>query len=94
MMLQLLHLLIQVLQPVLAPICCLVAWTLVFLVSWDLWTATKSGVKAVKQLHQIPCANCQFFTGNYYLKCTVHPSRALSEEAIGCTDYWSKERRV
>jgi RNA polymerase subunit RPABC4/transcription elongation factor Spt4 len=38
-------------------------------------------------MHQIPCANCQFFTRDYHLKCTVHPAQALTEEAIGCGDF-------
>jgi hypothetical protein len=41
----------------------------------------------LKRLHQIPCDRCIFFTGEYNLKCTVHPSKALNEEAIGCSDY-------
>lgn len=35
----------------------------------------------------MPCSRCAFFTGSYHLKCTVHPCKALSEEAIGCLDY-------
>ena len=44
-------------------------------------------VDTARQMHQIPCANCQYFTGDYGLKCTVHPSIALSKEAIHCPDY-------
>ena len=47
------------------------------------------GVAKLKRLHQIPCSNCAFFTGDYRLKCPVHPHEALSEEAIGCFDYES-----
>jgi hypothetical protein len=43
----------------------------------------------IKRLHQIPCNRCVFFTGEYNLKCTVHPYKALNEEAIGCSDYRS-----
>jgi RNA polymerase subunit RPABC4/transcription elongation factor Spt4 len=39
-------------------------------------------------MHQIPCADCQFFTHNMRLKCPVHPTEALSEQAIGCTDFY------
>ena len=38
-------------------------------------------------MHQIPCSNCQFFTGDYQLKCALHPNTALSEEAIDCSDF-------
>ncbi len=41
----------------------------------------------LQRLHQIPCSRCDFFTGEYNLKCTVHPTKALNEAAIGCEDY-------
>ncbi|MGK7918653.1 MAG: hypothetical protein AB4080_01410 [Trichodesmium sp.] len=47
----------------------------------------KSGINYVKRLHQIPCSRCTFFTGDYRLKCTVHPYSALTETAINCSDY-------
>ena len=47
------------------------------------------GANQVKRLHQIPCSNCAFFTGDYRLKCTIHSCKALSEEAIDCMDYES-----
>ena len=46
----------------------------------------------LQRLHQIPCSHCLFFTGEYNLKCTVHPYKALSEEAIGCTDYQTAKK--
>lgn len=36
---------------------------------------------------QVPCRTCRFFTNNPYLKCAVHPSIALTKQAIDCTDY-------
>ncbi|WP_337906916.1 hypothetical protein [Iningainema tapete] len=50
------------------------------------------GIATVKRLHQIKCADCQFFTGDYHLKCTVHPSFALTEEAINCSDFYPHYR--
>lgn len=44
-------------------------------------------VAKAKQMHNIPCANCQYFTGDYRLKCTIQPHAALSEAAIDCPDY-------
>jgi hypothetical protein len=41
----------------------------------------------LRRLHQVPCSRCAFYTGDYRLKCTVHPCKALSEEAIACLDY-------
>lgn len=47
----------------------------------------RQGILYLKRLHEIPCHSCTYFTNNYCLKCTVHPSRALTEEAIACADY-------
>jgi hypothetical protein len=51
------------------------------------WKSLRRNWMHVRRLHQIPCSNCIFFTGDYKLKCAVHPCKALTEEAIGCTDY-------
>ena len=85
--LRLLYFLIQLIQPILVPICFITAWGLIILVSWGTWSAVRDSVTSAKKMHQIPCANCEFFTGDYHLKCTVHPATALSEDAIHCRDY-------
>lgn len=87
---QLISLLIQGIQPLLIPICFFAAWTVIILVVLSLWTAARDSVTTAKQMHQIPCTNCQFFTDNYRLKCTVHPSIANTEAAIDCSDYQAK----
>lgn len=79
--------LIQAIQPFVTPICFISAWAIVFFIAWSLAVALRDGVANTKQLHRIPCSNCQFFTANYHLKCPVHPSEALSEAAINCPDY-------
>lgn len=66
---------------------CLCSWSLIALFIWSLWRAGRDGVAQLQRLHQIPCAGCAFFTRDYRLKCTVHPVKALSEEAINCLDY-------
>ncbi|PAX52259.1 hypothetical protein [Brunnivagina elsteri] len=86
-MLPVISTLINLIQPFLTPICFIGAWSLIFLVISSLWSAASDGVTTAKQMHQIPCANCQFFTTDYRLKCTVHPSIANTEEAITCLDY-------
>jgi hypothetical protein len=53
----------------------------------SIYLAMKDAITRVRRLHQIPCSRCAFFTGDYRLKCTVHPCKALSEEAIDCLDY-------
>jgi TRAP-type C4-dicarboxylate transport system permease small subunit len=51
------------------------------------WNNAQENWNRLQRLHQIPCSNCLFFTGEYNLKCPVHPCKALSEEAIDCVDY-------
>jgi hypothetical protein len=93
-MFQLLYFLIQALQPVLLPLCFATAWSLVVLLLWNIYAATRNGIATVKRLHQIPCANCQYFTDDYHLKCTVRPTIALTEEAINCFDYCPHNKPV
>lgn len=66
----------------------LAAWALIGLVLQSLYLAIHDAIVTIRTLCQIPCANCQFFTGNYYLKCTVHPTYALTERAINCRDFY------
>ncbi|MEH2330258.1 hypothetical protein [Nostoc sp.] len=89
-MLELMSFLLHGIQPLLVPICFIVAWTVTILVVLSLWSAARDSVTTAKQMHQIPCTGCQFFTDNYRLKCTVRPSIANTEEAINCSDYQPK----
>jgi hypothetical protein len=89
-MLTLIHLLIQGIQLFLIPICFIGAWTLILVLAWSLWTAARDSFTIAKQMHQIPCTSCQFFTSDYRLKCTVHPSIANTEAAIDCSDFQPK----
>jgi len=57
------------------------------LVLLTIWSTIKDFLAKSKSMHQVPCSNCQFFTSDYRLKCTVHPSIANSERAINCRDY-------
>lgn len=67
-----------------------IGWLLLFgLFLWAVGVAFWEGIAQLKRLHQIPCDRCSYFTGNTYLKCTVHPCRALTEEAIDCLDFES-----
>ncbi len=89
-MLPLLHLFFQVITPLLVPICFVCAWGLVLLVASSLWSVYRDGITVAKQMRQIPCTNCQFFTNDYRLKCTVRPTVANTEAAIDCMDYQAK----
>jgi hypothetical protein len=57
--------------------------------AWSTWKTLKQDLLHLQKLHQIPCDRCVFFTGEYRLKCTVHPHKAFHEEAIDCIDYRS-----
>ncbi|MBW4624793.1 MAG: hypothetical protein KME49_04585 [Brasilonema octagenarum HA4186-MV1] len=49
---------------------------------------------SAKTLDLVPCKKCQYFKNNPYLKCAIHPTTALTEEAINCSDYSpNKEHR-
>ncbi len=82
-----LSLAIRGIQPILVPLCFVCAWAFMGLLGWNLWSAMRDGVSQAQQMHRVPCSECRFFTGDYHLKCTVHPNRALSEEAIDCPDF-------
>ncbi|MDM9585006.1 MULTISPECIES: hypothetical protein [unclassified Nostoc] len=89
-MFKLISFLIHGIEPLLVPICFVVAWTVIILVVWSLCAAARDSLTTAKQMHQIPCTGCQFFTDNYRLKCTVRPYIANTEEAIDCSDYQPK----
>jgi len=84
---KLLYPLVHAIQPYLVPICFVLAWSLVLMIGWSLWSAFSDSVTRAKKMHQIPCTGCQFFSTDYRLKCTVHPAIANTEEAIDCKDY-------
>lgn len=78
-------------RPVLVPLCFLVAWGLVGITVWQLVAVTRDGMRRARIMHQIPCADCRYFTNSPFLKCPLHPTTALSEAAIDCGDYESSD---
>lgn len=71
----------------LVPLCFVCAWGLTLIAIWSIIGILTDMARKTQQMHQIPCANCVFFSGDYRLKCPVNPKIALSEEAIDCPDY-------
>ncbi|NBO32190.1 MAG: hypothetical protein EBV05_11530 [Cyanobacteria bacterium WB6_1B_304] len=69
-------------------VCFTTAWALVILSLNNCWSMIHHTLVQAQRMHQIPCDNCCFFTGDYRLKCTVHPHKALTEMAINCSDYY------
>ncbi|WP_449000990.1 hypothetical protein [Myxosarcina sp. GI1(2024)] len=50
----------------------------------------KERLNFLKHDPKIACRQCQFFSKNPYLKCTVHPDTVLTKEARNCRDYQEK----
>ncbi|MFB2921514.1 hypothetical protein [Aerosakkonema funiforme] len=70
------------------PLALIVSCAVVFLMMYKKWTLGRHEIPfSVKRSQHIPCRNCQYFSGNYHLKCAVHPETALTEEAKDCSDY-------
>jgi hypothetical protein len=89
-MLELLHPIFAV-QPLFVLVRFVCAWGFIIFVGWTVWLMVREAANQASKMHQIPCSNCKFFTNDYTLKCTVHPSIALTEAAIHCPDYRSAE---
>ncbi len=67
--------------------CFCVTWSLIISLIWSAKNTFQEGIKRLKRLHQIPCSRCNYFTNDYRLKCTINPTNALLEDAIGCLDF-------
>ncbi|NJP08796.1 MAG: hypothetical protein HC866_04365 [Leptolyngbyaceae cyanobacterium RU_5_1] len=70
----------------LIPICFAIVWAIVTSLDRELPKFMQKRV-SLKQPLGIPCRSCQFFSSNAYLKCAVHPTTALTDEAVSCSDY-------
>ncbi|WP_365670182.1 hypothetical protein [Okeania sp. SIO3I5] len=53
---------------------------------WSIDGVIADSVRRAQRMHNIPCPNCLFLTGDYHLKYPVRPQVALSEKAINCID--------
>jgi len=69
----------------------LIGW-LIFLRLSNSRKILKNRSTTLQYFSQIPCRTCRFFINNQYLKCAVHPSTVLKQQAINCPDYWSQYR--
>jgi len=65
----------------------LLAWGMVANLVVSLLHGLTIGLLTIRRLHQIPCSRCRFFANSPYLKCPVHPTIALSSQAIDCRDF-------
>lgn len=53
--------------------------------SWQQWQLSRTANSS------IPCKKCHFYSNNTQLKCAVHPSTALTDQAENCPDYRLKQ---
>jgi hypothetical protein len=67
-------------------------FSLLGIIGWSLGSVVKDTIEVAKTMHEIPCANCQYFTDDHRLKCTLHPKIANTEQAIDCSDYRTYKR--
>ncbi|MEA5418260.1 hypothetical protein VB712_03420 [Spirulina sp. CCNP1310] len=63
------------------------AWIFFGLILWRLGSFVRDLWIRAATMHRIPCTQCQFFTNQTVLKCTVHPDWANTETAIFCRDF-------
>jgi hypothetical protein len=89
-MLRVLHESLELIQPILVPLCFILAWVFIITLFSTLWGSFQAVTQRAKEMHQIPCANCRFSTNDYRLKCTVNPSLAHTEKAVDCADFSQK----
>jgi hypothetical protein len=76
------------------PIGFIMAWIVLFLMLSKIWTVKKDEiVAAIQHSQQLRCRNCHFFSNNPYLKCALHPSIVLTEQALDCSDYRVGDRK-
>ncbi len=74
-------------EAITTPFSFLVACCVLGLAVWTLVSAIFDAVSRAKQMHQVPCTKCRFFSRDYRLKCAIHPHTANTEQAIDCPDY-------
>ncbi len=72
----------------------MMAWSAVILATVQVWRMFTVGTAQARQMHRIPCAGCQYFSGDYTLKCALHPSQAGTFDAIDCGDFADRRLSV
>lgn len=78
-------------NPYLQPFYFLMAWVFLGILISTLIVSLRDIKKRGEIMHKIPCSQCQYFTNNYRLKCTLQPLIANTELAIDCPDFALKK---
>lgn len=87
-----LYTVLTALQPLWVLLGIVFAWGFVAMLVWSLLSAGRDAIARARQMHAIPCTNCQYFANSAVLKCTVRPQQANTEAAIHCPDYAPESR--
>ncbi len=82
---------IHIIQSLIIPLCLITAWVFIVMLVSSIISMIVDVIKRAKTMHQIPCSDCQYFTNDYRLKCSVNPFQANTEAAINCKDYEVRE---
>lgn len=76
-------------RPAIPAVCFIFVWSTILMTIWSFVKNIRKGIANVQRLHRIPCADCSYATNSHYLKCSVQPFVAFSEDAIDCQDFES-----
>lgn len=78
----------------LVPICFIAIWAGVVCIIADTWKLNRKEVKNTRQLAQLPCKKCQYFSNNPYMKCAVNPYVAMTPAANDCAEFRSRNPKA
>ena len=67
------------------------AWVLLGLLIVSGIRIIRNVVKNGQEMRKIPCTDCQYFTNDYRLKCTIQPNIANTQLAVDCPDFIKSE---
>lgn len=79
---------------ILVPICFIAIWAGVVCVIADTWKLNRKEVKTTRQIAQLPCKKCQYFSNNPYMKCAVNPYVAMTPAANDCSEFRSRNPKA
>ncbi|MBF2057285.1 MAG: hypothetical protein IGQ45_08680 [Cyanobacterium sp. T60_A2020_053] len=79
-------------NPYLQPFYFFTAWVLLILLGINLVKTVTDIWQRSQKMHEIPCSNCQYFTNDHRLKCTVQPNLANTYEAVNCPDFIAQKK--
>ncbi|WP_218080717.1 hypothetical protein [Anthocerotibacter panamensis] len=75
-------------------ICSFVLWSVLIYLLWDALSWIRQVKRSVQRNLAVPCHRCRYANPDFnYLKCTVHPYAAFTQEATNCSDFSTQEDR-